>query len=84
MNETENRRKIIRILVAKIRREDPDRMVLDDDTYRMLCSIPYLQLIRPLVIIDRKNSLSWKQISIKYNISPMQARYITGYGKKLA
>jgi hypothetical protein len=50
--------------------------LLDTEGFSIFEAIPYLQLIRPLVKLDRKEGKSYQQIANRYDISKGQARRI--------
>lgn len=74
MKDHPYKRKMIIVILERIKGLGPGELTLPENEKTILDAIPYLQLIKPLIIYDRKSGLSWKQIAIKYNISPMQAR----------
>lgn len=73
-----NKAKIIKMIAARISGVDPEEYSISDEAYKLLGNIPYRNLIKPLVIYDRKNKLTWRQISIKYNVSIKIVRGIYG------
>lgn len=78
-NPMELRTKAVIALISKIQMKDPSEIERSEhlsEYKRIFSAIPYLQLIKPLVVIDRTNKLSWKQLGTKYGISSMQARLI--------
>lgn len=48
--------------------------LLDTEGFSIFADIPYIQLIRPLVRLDRKEGKSYQQIANRYKINPQQVR----------
>lgn len=48
--------------------------LLDTEGFSIFKKIPYMQLIRPLVYLERKEGRSYQQIANRYEIHPQQVR----------